>query len=87
MEEGPSRELGDTADPGFRQHLVRHGRIRDVGVAGRVGPSLGGAGLVDQFGNVIGDDGTQVAGMDSVPAGQENVPHVAVDPVDPGDDR
>ena len=80
MEKSSSGELRQSSDSAFRQHFIRHGRIRDICLAhaeGRIDFLLVSH-LVDHIGEFVCDDCAEVARMDAVTARQENIPHVAV---------
>ena len=89
VEECPVRELRNASQPAFRQHFVRHRRVCYVCPAeSERGLGSGRApGFIDLLGYVVGNHCAQVACVNSVPAGQENVPHVPVDLIDSGNDR
>ena len=87
VEKGFAGEFRDATDVAFREHLVGHRRIGDIGYAGAEAgreafllPQL-----VDLMGDVVADQGAEVAGVVAVPAGGEDFPHVGVDVVYAGD--
>ena len=87
VEEGAAREIGETADVALREHLVGHRRVRDVGHAGGAADAALAAEGRHFGGDVIGDHGRQVAGMDAVAAGKEHLAHIGIDPVHAGHGR
>lgn len=87
MQECAAREFGETAHAAFRQHFVGHRRVGDEGAAARGHDAHRLAVGVDHAGDVVGDDGGEVAGVDAVAAGEEDLPHVGIDLIDSGDHR
>ena len=87
MEESATREIGEAAHVAFREHLVGHRRVRDVGQAGGAADAALAAEGGHLGGDVIGDHGRQVAGVDAVAAGQEHLAHIGIDPIHAGHGR
>ena len=89
MEQGPAGELWDAAHVALGQHFVSHRRVRHVGDAGAEG------GLqaflfpqgVDIVGDVVADQGAQVAGVIAFPARGKDFAHVGIHIIDTRDTR
>ena len=89
VEQGAARELRNAAHVALGQHFIGHRRIRHVGDARaeRRRQAFLLPELVDVVGDVVADQGAQVAGVVALPARGQDFPHVGVHVVDTGDAR
>jgi len=89
MKECLSGELRDTSHPALRQHLVRHRRVCDVGhtLTEARCQILFRPDLVDLLGDIVRQNGAQVAGMVPVTAAFQDITHILVHVIDSSYDR
>ena len=87
MEQRTARELRNAAHVALRQHFIGHGRIRHIGHAGAetgldafLVPEV-----VDFMGDIVADEGAEVAGMVAFPALREHQAHIGIHVVHAGD--
>ena len=71
----------------LREHFVGHRRVCDVGEAGEASDAAFAAEGGHLGGDVVGDHGRQVAGMDAVAAGKEHLAHIGIDTIHAGHGR
>ena len=84
VEKSSAGKLRDAAHMAFRQHFIGHGRVRDVRHAGAK-TAVFSPKPVNLLGDVVSDEGAQIAGVVAFTAGGEDLTHIGIHIIYAGD--
>ena len=74
VKERTARELRTASQFQFRKHFIRHRRISDVGLADSP-VTIFRPDFIDHLGDVVGNDCTEITGVNPIPPRAQSVTH------------